>query len=57
MNKQGAQNPVYRSYLVGKEFTTWNETALYATTVALDVHGLLLSIAAASHTIKEYAEQ
>ena len=42
VNKQDASNPLYRSRLVGKEVTTYNDMSLYAATPPIEALRLIL---------------
>ena len=45
-NKQDAQNPLYKSRLVGKAFNTYNDITSYAATPPLEALRLIISLAA-----------
>ena len=54
VNKQDANNPLYRSRLVGKDFNTHNDMSLYAATPPIEALRLILHIASTNRENKSH---
>ena len=53
VNKGDSQRPNYRSRLVGKEFKTYADDSLYASTPPLEALRLIMSMAATGDSTKQ----